>query len=215
MAPHVLIIAGGISGLCMAHRLKKYRISFHIYEKDSANDYRAQGYCIRIAGVGSDALQYLLDDDTMSLFELTRAEMKLGPMSAVDAVTGEEIKSDAGPRGGPDLRSDSNPPVFEQRSMPHTVDRTVFREVLLRGLKDHISYNHAFANYASKDGGIIATYSNGKVVEGSLLVGADGARSAVKRKYLPCHGVVDTEGRMIYGKTHLTPDVTSAVNPLS
>jgi len=202
MSPHVLIVGGGISGLCLAHGLKKHGISFHIYEKDTTNDYRAQGYRIRIAGVGSDALQYLLDDEAMALFELTCAEMKLGPMSAVNAVTGEAIKG-AGPGAGA--------PVFEQRSMPHTVDRTVLREVLLRGLEDNISYGHAFTGYELRDDGITVTFTNGTVATGSLLIGADGARSAVKKQYLPTHGIVDTGGRMIYGKTQLTPDVASVL----
>lgn len=212
MSPHILIIGGGISGLCLAHGLRKHGISFHIYEKDSTNDYRAQGYRIRIAGVGTEALQYLLNDETMALFELTCAEMKLGPMSAVDAITGEDIK-EAGLGGPPGPRPAAGPPNFEHRAKPHTVDRSVFRQVLLQGLEDHISYGHAFANYELEDDGITAAFTNGKVALGSLLVAADGARSAVKRKYLPNHGVVDTGGRMIYGKTQLTPDVTSVLHP--
>lgn len=210
MTPEILIIGGGISGLCLAHGLRKHGISFHIYEKDSSDDYRAQGYRIRIAGTGSEALRYLLDNETMALFELTCAEMKLGPLSAIDAVTGEPIKS-AGPGPMSAQPPSAGPPAFEQRAMPHTVDRTVFRQVLLRGLEKNISYGHALASYEIKGDGIKALFTNGEVADGSLLVGADGARSAVRNKFLPNHGVVDTGGRMIYGKTPLTTDATSAL----
>lgn len=93
MSPHVLIVGGGIGGLALAQGLKKHNISFHIYEKDESNLYRAQGYRIRISGKGTETLRYLLDQQTWALFELTSAETRVGPLEAVDAVTGKDIGS--------------------------------------------------------------------------------------------------------------------------
>jgi 2-polyprenyl-6-methoxyphenol hydroxylase-like FAD-dependent oxidoreductase len=39
---HVLIIGGGLGGLCLAQRLKKSGISVAVYERDSSAQFRNQ-----------------------------------------------------------------------------------------------------------------------------------------------------------------------------
>lgn len=45
---HIIIIGAGFGGLLLAHGLKKYGISFSIYERDSSPQARGQGYRIKI-----------------------------------------------------------------------------------------------------------------------------------------------------------------------
>ena len=68
--PRILIIGGGIGGLCLAQGLKKAGISFSIFERDSSSLFRAQGYRIRINPTGMNSKIYTLffsSVDTKSL----------------------------------------------------------------------------------------------------------------------------------------------------
>ncbi|KAI9649253.1 hypothetical protein NHQ30_001821 [Ciborinia camelliae] len=85
----VLIAGAGLGGLCLAQGLKKAGIGFHVYERDKASDYRLQGYRIRIHSEGTDALRECLPNDIYQRFEDTCAEMRIGPGSQADPLTGE------------------------------------------------------------------------------------------------------------------------------
>src|SRR5690242_3064929 len=57
---HVLIIGGGIGGLCLAQGLNKAGVSVAVYERDRALDARLQGYRLNIEPAGSLALHACL-----------------------------------------------------------------------------------------------------------------------------------------------------------
>jgi salicylate hydroxylase len=57
---HVLIIGGGLGGLCLAQGLKKANISVAVYERDRTPDDRLQGYRIHIEAQGNRALHTCL-----------------------------------------------------------------------------------------------------------------------------------------------------------
>ncbi|KAJ7673445.1 hypothetical protein B0H17DRAFT_1242682 [Mycena rosella] len=86
----------------------------------------------------------------------------------------------------------------------------VLRSVLLRGLEDHIEFGKKFLSYEITESGVTVRFSDGTEAHGSLLVGADGARSAVRKQFLPDHGLLDTQGRLIYGKTPLTAELEAS-----
>ena len=67
---HILIIGGGIGGLCLAQGLKKSGISVSIYERDRSVSFRNQGYRISLKEQGSRALRDCLPE---KLFQLTVA----------------------------------------------------------------------------------------------------------------------------------------------
>lgn len=205
MTPRILIIGGGIGGLALAHGLKRRNIPFHVYERDATSSHRAQGYRIRVAGPAVASLQYLFDDRVWGLFELTAAEMRLGPISKVDAESAK-VSELTMPHG-------RTAPPTHQGGKPFTVDRTMFREVLLTGVAEHISFGKAFERYTEQDGGIVAHFTDGSTAKGSLLIGCDGARSAVRQQYLPHHRILDTRGRCVYGKTILTDALRASLEP--
>ena len=62
----VLIIGAGLSGLVLAHGLKRQSIPFKIYERDSSPTSRSQGYRIRLNLIGLDALHHILPVDVYS-----------------------------------------------------------------------------------------------------------------------------------------------------
>src|SRR6266487_1366697 len=67
---HVIIIGGGLGGLCLAQGLKKAGISVALYERDRTPNDRLQGYRIHIEPQGNLALHACLSPD---LFEIYRA----------------------------------------------------------------------------------------------------------------------------------------------
>ncbi|KAK6358760.1 hypothetical protein TWF730_008079 [Orbilia blumenaviensis] len=189
----VLIIGGGLAGLALAQGLKKAEppVPFHIFERDSSATYRAQGYRIRIWGDGANALKHLLPDQLWPAFEATCAQLTPGARR-LDALTNEvgemEIPRAAIPSG-----------------MPYNADRTMLRSVLMAGLEEHISFGKVFEDYEvdADSGNVIARFTDGTVEIGKILVGADGVRSLVRKTFLPELKPLDSEGRAIFGKTHL------------
>ena len=61
LAPlHVIVIGGGIGGLCLAQGLKRAGISVAVYERDRTLTDRLQGYRVHINPSGSRALHACL-----------------------------------------------------------------------------------------------------------------------------------------------------------
>ena len=87
--PEVLVIGGGIGGLTLAHDLYKHKIPFRVFERDRTENYRAQGYRIRISPPAIKGLQYLLRPGTMELFNISCAEMRMVGIPDINAETGE------------------------------------------------------------------------------------------------------------------------------
>lgn len=201
--PKVLIAGAGLGGLCLAQGLKKSGIDFHIYERDKASDYRLQGYRIRIHSEGTDALKQCLPDDIYQLFEDTCPEMRIGPGSQADPSTGEILPHQ--PQMG------RGPPMFRDA---RTVDRRVLRDVLLTGLEDHVSFGKELKGYTTNNvDSITISFSDDTSATGTLLVAADGVHSRVRKQLLPSHIPLDTGGRIIFGKTPLSTELTDTFPP--
>ena len=200
----VIIIGAGLGGLTLAQGLKKAGILFHVYERDPTADFRSQGYRIRIIPEGGEALKKNLSAEVFSLFERTCAEMIFGE-SLFNAVDGKVLEDEGilpKRQGIPELLEKA-----ENIVGPFTVDRTTMRNVLLVGLEGNVTFGKEFEKYEESEKGVTVHFKDGSKEEAGLLVGADGARSRVRRQYLPESVVVDTDGRAIYGKTTITKEL--------
>src|SRR5256714_15468426 len=71
---HVVIIGGGIGGLCLAQGLKQAGMSVAVYERDRTLTDRVQGYRVHINPTGSRALHACLPPQLFDLFERTRGK---------------------------------------------------------------------------------------------------------------------------------------------
>src|SRR5262249_33298305 len=68
---HVLVIGGGIGGLCLAQGLKQAGVSVAVYERDRTLTDRLQGYRVHISLAGSRALHACLPPPLFELFDRT------------------------------------------------------------------------------------------------------------------------------------------------
>ena len=92
MSQPVLIIGSGLGGLTLAHSLKKHNIPYRIFERDSAQDQRAQGYRIGIDSGGAGGLQYALTPELFEEFEKTCPEWHR-PGGRVDGPSGKVLQA--------------------------------------------------------------------------------------------------------------------------
>ncbi|KAI9930161.1 hypothetical protein ASPWEDRAFT_48314 [Aspergillus wentii DTO 134E9] len=195
MSP-VLIVGAGLGGLCLAQALKKHNIPFRVFEKDEATDFRAQGYRIRITQHGYDALESSLSPKILSLFEKTCPEMVIGGGARLDA-NGNTLSGPGGP-----------PPGIGKA---FTVDRGTFRRVLMTGIEEFVSFGMQFERYSLREDGVRAHFQDGSIIDGGLLVGADGVRSRVRKQLIEQFYILDTGMRIVYGKTPLRADLEAAL----
>ena len=215
----ILILGAGISGLCFAQALLKNHPTtpFRIFERDALFNQRAQGYRVRLDGTGQDALKACLSEELFERLEKSCAHSTkgMGPVWLLDALTGERCKGlSTGPPGIWRVESVGSQPAPEK---PHAdivddkvalnADRTVLRGVLIRGLEDYVEFGKELVGFETTTEGVRVRFTDGSEVEGCLLVGADGARSRVRKQLVPELEVVDTGGRFIFGKTMITPQL--------
>jgi salicylate hydroxylase len=194
---HVLVIGGGIGGLCLAHGLRRAGVSVAVYERTRARTDWLQGYRIHINPHGSRALHACLPARQWELFTASA-----GRPSAGFAFLTEQLR---------DLlflpQSLIAHPDADPAASHHSVSRITFRQVLLDGLDDVVHHGKEFVRYQqAPDGPVTAFFADGTSATGDVLVGADGANSRVRQQYLPGAHRVDTGVIAIAGKLPLTAE---------
>lgn len=211
----VVIIGAGLAGLALGQALKHAQppVPFQIFERDSGQGFRAQGYRLRIMPDGAAALRALLPPHKWAQFEATCAPVAADGLGGwLFAATGNkdpppELATAVAAAGPQDYRP---PPPPVGRS--YNADRAVLRNLLMDGLEAHVLFDKRFQRYQSRDDGAVQVFfADGSTACGRVLVGADGSHSAVRHQLLPSMTVVDTEGRGVFGKTLLDPAVSSRV----
>jgi len=200
---HVVVIGGGIGGLCLAQGLKKSGISVAVYERDCSPTDRVQGYRVHINPAGSRALHACLPPHLFDIFDRTCGK----PSNAVRFMT-EQMKVLLALDGSMMEQSDS---IARHRS----VSRIMLRRVLLAGLDDVVHLGKTFARYEERaDGRIVAHFEDGTSTAGDVLVAADGGGSRVRRQFLPQAERIDTGVIAIAGKVFLDEGGRSRLAPV-
>ncbi|KUJ13486.1 FAD/NAD(P)-binding domain-containing protein [Mollisia scopiformis] len=198
----IIICGAGISGLVLGQGLKKANIPFKVFERDPALNVRSQGYRVRISSIGISALKETLPDDLFSQLRActaVAASTPDEPFRRIDALTGEK------PKPYYPATQDAEPPL--------NADRTVLRRVLVKAIEQFVSYGKEFLRCeVLSDDTVKVHFSDGTEVLGSLLVGADGTKSRVRKQLLSNNEFIDTEGRWFYGETELSTKVEERFN---
>src|ERR1700730_16849326 len=163
---HVIIIGGGIGGLCLAQRLKQASVSVAVYERDQSRTSRLQGYRIHINPNGSRALYESLPPRLYEIFLATCGKSGKGFSFLTEQL--EELLfigvNEMGSAPEPD-------PVNSHKS----VSRFTLRQVLLTGLENDIHFNKTFTRYEeAPDGRFVVFFEDGSSATCDVLVGADG-----------------------------------------
>ena len=199
---HVLVIGGGIGGLCLAQGLKKAGIRVDVFERDPSPTARLQGFRIHIDPDGSTALHECLPESLWEIFDSTGGDFSRGFTMLNERL--EELMKFRQPPATDDL-------VARHRS----VSRMSLRQILLAGLGDAVHFDKRFERYErAADGRIVAFFEDGSTAEGNVLVAADGVNSRVRQQYLPGNDPIDTGTISLGGKIPLTDGVMAMIPPL-
>lgn len=203
MSLQVIIVGGGIGGLCLAQGLHKAGVSVSVYERDEFETTRPQGYRIHINPDGSRALHNCLPDDLFQAF-LTTSGTSGGSLQFFTERMGRLLSVDFGELGY------ATDPVESHQS----VSRMTLRQIIMSGLGDVVHFSKSFTRYEhDKDGKVTAYFNDGTHVTGDVLIGADGGNSTVRRQYLPHAERVDMGVVNILGKYPLTPETKADLSP--
>ncbi|CDN58238.1 Putative secreted FAD-binding protein (plasmid) [Neorhizobium galegae bv. officinalis bv. officinalis str. HAMBI 1141] len=198
----IAIIGGGPGGLALAQGLKKNGIDTAVFERDPVRADYVQGFRMRIRQRGIDALQANLPPHLYDAFLDT---LGLAPT--------ENLVLDAQFNRLEDTGRGSGEP--EDTHIEKSVSRITLRQILLSGLDDIVQTGKRFERYALQpDGTVIAHFADGSAVRANLLVGADGAGSAVRRQLLPDLTSIDTGVRRLAGKITLRDAERHGISPL-
>ncbi|KRD72132.1 NAD(P)/FAD-dependent oxidoreductase [Ensifer sp. Root278] len=198
----VAIIGGGPGGLALAQGLRKNGIDTAIFERDPVRSDYVQGFRMRIRQRGIDALQANLPAHLFHAFLDT-----LGLAPTENLVLDERFNrlEDAGQAA----------PEPEDTHIEKSVSRITLRQILLSGLDGVFHTGKRFERYEQlADGTVLAHFSDGLAVRANLLVGADGAGSAVRRQLLPDLKSIDTGVRRLAGKITIDEAERRGISPL-
>lgn len=199
----VLIAGGGLGGLCLAQGLKKDGHEVLVFERD-ADIVQRSGYMLSINGDGGEALRRCLPDDLFELYAETssRTSDRRGSM-----VVDEQLNPIS---SMPHLGSPNDGP------RPHTaVHRRTLRQILQARLDGVLIPGAEVVGYEETETGVTVRLADGTVIDGDVLVAADGIRSVVRRQKLPAVEVIEAgiDGIGVYGRSPLPPEIVATIPP--
>jgi salicylate hydroxylase len=192
----VLVIGGGIGGLCLTQGLRQAGVDVTVYERTRTRTDWLQGYRIHINPSGSRALHDCLPPAAWQRF-LATVSASGGGFGFVT----EQLR---------DLLRFTASEILPSPDRHFGASRIGLRDALLTGLDDDVlKLGAEFERYSvAPDGRVTAHFTDGSSATGDLLVGADGANSRVRRQMLPHAQRIDTGVLAIAGKHRLpAPDL--------
>jgi 2-polyprenyl-6-methoxyphenol hydroxylase-like FAD-dependent oxidoreductase len=194
----VLISGGGFAGLTLAHGLRGEGVECEVFEREPRETWRT-GYLLNLDVEGDEALAACLPPALYELFKRASGEtMAHHDMSVVVDPQGNQLTT---------MKHVGAEATGERP--PTNIDRRTFRQILLAGLDDVVHHGCAVAGFEASGDSVLVTLSDGRGVEGDVLVGADGVGSPVRRALLADVKIIPSPvGALgLFGRAPLTEDV--------
>lgn len=188
----VLIIGGGVAGLALAQGLRLRSIPFRLFER-YPQSHSSQGHRFHISKEGHDALLSVLSADLRDLLRRTAPDGSPFTPRYVDA---RKLEFPEPTPAGADTLA---------------VDRPWIRLLTSLDIEDAIEYEKEFESYEVVDDQVLARFTDGSLVHGRLLVGADGIRSRVRAQLQPDRKLLDLERWLLWARTPLTESLNSVI----
>ncbi|KPM40015.1 hypothetical protein AK830_g6530 [Neonectria ditissima] len=162
---HVIIIGAGITGLIVGQGLKKLGIRYSIFEKEVSLNYRSNEWTMAIHW-SLDRLEKILPPEVFGKLPLISCNPAVpieagGLYPIIQAETGNILTGVPYEKG---LR----------------VSRSKMRGLCSEGVDVQYGKNLIDVAFNESGEGVIATFFDGTVVPGSIIIGADGPRSKVR-----------------------------------
>lgn len=163
--PHVIVIGAGISGLLTCQGLKKANIKYSLFERDVSMNYRSNEWTMAIHW----ALLHLKEILPAELFAKIESEIACNPTIGIHSGLYPIINGETG-----DLIT--GVPYKDGLRVP----RSKMRVLCAEGL--NVQYGKSLVDIAFNESGngVHATFSDGTLVSGTMIIGADGPRSRVR-----------------------------------
>jgi 2-polyprenyl-6-methoxyphenol hydroxylase-like FAD-dependent oxidoreductase len=189
MGAYDIIVAGaGLGGLCAAAGLKRAVLRVLVLERDAGLASRPQGYRININLAGDAALRACLPEAHFELYRET-SHRQIDPSVDIFA-------------------ADLTPPFHRKGEVPEAgpppsaVDRGILRAILLDAVKG-VRFGCEVVDASSHADHAEVRLSDGSLIQGDLLVAADGAMSALRARLLPGNEPEPLKTVGIYGRAPL------------
>jgi 2-polyprenyl-6-methoxyphenol hydroxylase-like FAD-dependent oxidoreductase len=96
------------------------------------------------------------------------------------------------------------PPVSAEEGKGRPIDRTWLRWLMMKGIEDAIVYEKEFSGYEICDDDVKVSFSDGSMVKGAFLVGADGLKIRVRKQLQSKRRLLHLERQVLWGRTLLT-----------
>lgn len=197
---HVLIIGAGTGGLALAHGLKAAGIRFSVFERCTTPAQDQGGYRVGISPAGSRALKSCVTPALFDLFVATCAR----PPRYFNMLT-EQLSEVL----CLELQGEAADPIEGEKN----IVRATLRQVLMTGLEASVFAGKEFTGYVPhEDGSVTAHFSDGSTATGSLLVGADGTGSRVRKQRLPDARLEETGLVSLGGKLPMTAETKALLS---
>lgn len=194
----VLIIGGGLAGLVLANVLNTNGVPYRLFERDASPTGRAQGWSINV----QFALPYIKSSFGPEKYSTMAEKVSVNPKNPWQL---EFALVNAG--------NDPNE-ILTKLDLNELVggyiriNRHRFRNWLMEDI--NVEWNKDFETIEEDENGVTVKFKDGTQARGSVVVGADGARSRVcqhrigKDTFL--ESTVSNPVRALFGTTHMTEE---------